>query len=106
MGSSTIRAFTPVFVGYGETQLAAVLQIVGSRQNWTQSTNLCSARARSRSLRCHPIRRLPIHRHMARLGLDTCEPGADRRKRGEVEIAFMRQVRVGVEREGGDAVAI
>ena len=43
---------------------------------------------------------------MVGLCLDPCEPGADRGKRGKVEVAFMRQVGVGIEGDIGDAVTI
>jgi hypothetical protein len=47
---------------------------------------------------------MPVHRDVAGLIDDAIEPGASRREGCELEIAFVRQVRVGVERDVGDSV--
>jgi hypothetical protein len=49
---------------------------------------------------------LLIHQHMAGLLRHAVEPGADRRERGQIEIAGVREMRIGVERYVRDAVAV
>src|SRR5690348_15496594 len=46
------------------------------------------------SLRRDKVLRLPVHRHVAVLGLDPPEPAAQRRIAGEVVVAFAGDVRV------------
>ena len=48
----------------------------------------------------------PGDRHVARLGGDALQPAAHRRVRPEVEAGLVRHVRVGVERDVGDRVAL
>src|SRR6516225_8576736 len=48
---------------------------------------------------------LPIHPDVPGLLGDALEPGADRGKSGEVEVAFIGDVGVAVERDVGDGVA-
>src|SRR5437870_4965729 len=59
-----------------------------------------------RSLRRDYVFRLPIHRHMSGLGRHAIEPGADRGKSPEVEVALVREMRIGVKRNIGDGIAI
>src|SRR5262245_30970797 len=44
-------------------------------------------------LRDRHRRRMPIHRHIIRLRRDALEPGPDRGESGQVEVAFVRDVR-------------
>src|SRR3954453_17658666 len=50
--------------------------------------------------------RLPVHRHIVRLCRDAIEPGANLRKGGEIVIAEMREMGVGIKRDVGDGVAV
>ena len=50
--------------------------------------------------------RLLIHQQMAGLLRHAVEPGADRRKRGQIEIARVREMGMGVERDVRDGVAV
>src|SRR6266852_2131708 len=61
----------------------------------------CGARVTVRSLGGDRSRLL-VHRDVPRLGRYAVEPAANRRKGREVEIAFVRDVRVGIERDVGD----
>src|ERR1700724_80042 len=70
---------------------------------------LCELRVRGtrRGLLCNRHGRgAPIHRDVARLAGHPLEPGADLRETGQVEVALMRHVRIGVERDVGDGVAV
>src|SRR3954468_4730494 len=50
--------------------------------------------------------RVPIHRHIVRLCRHAIEPGADLRKGGEIVIAEMRDMGIGIKRDVGDGVAV
>src|SRR5205809_1292125 len=59
------------------------------------------------AVRGHGSVELPLRdRHMSRLARDAREPGADVRVAPEVEVALVGNVRVGVERDVGDRVAL
>src|SRR5213076_571074 len=62
--------------------------------------------ANRRSPRRRRVCRLFVHHHMPGLGGDAIEPGADVGKAGEVVVALVREVGVGVERDVGDGVAV
>src|SRR5947199_10837368 len=59
-----------------------------------------------RLFRRHHVCGLPIHGDMPRLPLHPLEQRADLGKAREIEIAGMREVRVGIKRDIGDGVAV
>src|ERR1700734_2352684 len=58
------------------------------------------------SLRDRHRGRMPIHPDVAGLLGDALEPGADGGESGEVEVAFIGDVGIAVERDVGDGVAV
>src|SRR5262249_56029362 len=62
----------------------------------------CAPRA---SFPRHLVRGLPLHRHMARLSRHALEPAADLGKAGEVIVAGVRQMGIGIKRDVSDGVA-
>src|SRR5712691_12437569 len=72
----------------------------------TYPTLPSGATRRTRSLGDHRGGGPPVHGNVARIAGDPLEPRADRRKAGEVELALMGDMRVGIEGDVGDRVTL